>query len=306
MHASAYLVGLVATVTLPLIGCGDPAPAVTPAVPSPVEQEEHPAEGDCEPETEEACDCPDGTESLKYCFEDGWGPCSCSEEKPPIEGGLAGDCKPGRYEGEFFGMYNSAFSPFPIPVWAFNVSGKPGLAFTLNASGEVAQAGDEFGGELEISDGYVKGTADGLFPFEGKLTGKLNCKTKEFTATLDGGYALLLEGVLGGLNEAKFKGPVLGHYDVASKSFPCQVSNPKFPKCELDAPVLASAAVTDIVAGTPFPKADNPSHWELMETDISLPIFPSSIPQGHGGMGYWWAVWVGDGTVDPNTGKPKP
>jgi hypothetical protein len=201
-------------------------------------------------------------------------------------------------------MYNSAFSPFPIPVWAFNISGKPGLAFTLNASGEVSQAGDEFGGELEISDGYVKGTADGLFPFEGKLTGKLNCRTREFNATLDGGYALLLEGVFGGLNEAKFKGPVLGKYDVATKSFSCQTGNPKFPKCELDAPILATNVVSDIVGSSAFPKPENPSYWNLTETEISLPIFPSSIPQGHGGMGYWWAVWVGEDTADAGTPKP--
>ncbi|MFT3926537.1 MAG: hypothetical protein QM778_28590 [Myxococcales bacterium] len=160
-------------------------------------------------------------------------------------------------------------------------------------------------GSSRISDGYVKGTADGLFPFEGKLTGTLNCKTKEFHATLDGGYAVLFQG-LGGLNEAKFKGPVLGVYDVKSGSFPCQKGNMKFPKCDLDAPVLATAVVTDIVAASAFPKPDNPSYWNLTETDISLPIFPSSIPQGHGGMGYWWAIWKGDGSVDPNTGKPSP
>ena len=201
-------------------------------------------------------------------------------------------------------MYNSAFSPTPIPVWAFNVSGMPGLAFTLNASGAAPVEGEEFAEELEISDGYVKGTADGLFPFEGKLTGKLDCKTKEFHATLDGGYALLFEGL--GLNEAKFKGPVLGKYDVATKSFPCQTGNGKFPKCDLDAPVLATAVTSDVVAASAFPKPENPSYWDLTETDISLPIFPSIIPQGHGGMGYWWAVWVGDGSVDPSTGKPKP
>lgn len=304
MHASPYLVGLVAITVFPLVGCTESPPSLSPST-SPVEEDDDDSEDGCEPTTERACECPDGTESLEYCFDDRtWGKCACTEEREPIVGGLVGDCKPGRYEGEFFGMYNSAFSPFPIPVWAFNISGMPGLAFTLNASGEVAQAGDEFGGELEISDGYVKGTADGLFPFEGKLTGKLNCRTKQFDATLDGGYALLFEGL--GVNEAKFVGPVLGKYDVATKSFPCQTGNAKFPKCELDAPVLATGVTADIVAASQFPKPDNPSHWTLEETDISLPIFPSSIPQGHGGMGYWWAVWVGDGAVDPNTGKPKP
>jgi hypothetical protein len=306
MYYSAYLVGLVVTVALPLAGCSEPPASLGPPTTPPLEQDEDEAEGECEPETEGECECPDGTESLRYCYADAaWGKCDCGDDDAPVEQAYFSDCKPGRYEGEFFGMYNSAFSPFPIPVWAFNFQGMPGLAFTLNATGAAPEPGQEFGGELEISDGYVKGTADGLFPFEGKLTGKLNCTTKVFTATLDGGYAVLFEG-LGGINEAKFSGPVLGNYDVKTKSFPCQKGNGKFPKCELDAPVLATNAVTDVVAGNPFPNKDNPSYWDLTETDISLPIFPSSIPEGHGGMGYWWAVWKGEGSVDPNTGKPKP
>ncbi len=305
MRTSAYLVGWVATATSLLAGCAEPA--ATASGLTPVKPDEEEPEGDCQPNTVQGCDCSDGTVGSQYCYEDRtWGSCTCSQGNVPDSGlgGFVSDCKPGRYEGEFFGLYNSAFSPFPIPVWAFNISGAPGLAFTLNAKGEAWTPGVEFAGELEISDGYVKGTADGLFPFEGKLTGKLNCATKEFNATLDGGYALLFEGL--GFNEAKFKGPVLGKYDVGTNSFPCEAGNANFPKCDLDAPVLATAVVVDIVAASAFPKPANPSYWDLTETDISLPIFPSSIPQGHGGMGYWWAVWVGEGTVDPDTGKPQP
>jgi hypothetical protein len=213
-----------------------------------------------------------------------------------------GDCKPGRYEGEFFGYYYSQFTVgwTIIPVWALSLDGKPGLAFTLNSKGAVPQGGDEFYEELEISDGYVKGTADGLFPFEGKLTGSLNCKTKEFKATLSGGYALLVKAVV---NEAKFEGPVLGKYDTATKSFPCQKGSKMFPKCDGAVEIRATDVAADMFKGTPFPKPDFPSNWSLTELD---PLIPPILPFPYGGGGYWSAEWVGEGQVDPDTGTPSP
>jgi hypothetical protein len=239
----------------------------------------------------------------RYCHQGAWQECGCfgdlGDEAP------LSDCKPGRYGGVFFGYYFSSFTFgfAPIPVWAWNLSGEPGLAFTLNASADVdVPEGTEFVPELEISDGYVKGTADGLFPFEGTLTGKLDCRTKRFEATLSGGYALLVDLAL---NTANFEGPVLGIYDSKTHSFPCQMGVSTYPDCEGSIELLATEAVADAVGGTPFPKPDFHSHWSLTE-DTGLPASPLFPNIPFGGAGYWAAKWVGPGKVDPNTGASSP
>ncbi len=176
---------------------------------------------ECEPGTSEACDCPsaDGTswQSTRACVGGYWYSCNCFDES---SFDISGDCKPGRYEGDFWGFYTSSFTfvGVPIPVFSLSATNEPGLAFTLHSNGTGPVLGQEFAEELEIRDGYVKGTADGLFPFEGKLTGKLDCKTKKFEAILDGGYCLI--GCAGiGVNQADFEGPVVGYYDAATCSF---------------------------------------------------------------------------------------
>lgn len=176
---------------------------------------------ECEPGSYEACNCAnaDGTtrESTRACVGGYWHGCSCFDESTLD---LDGDCLPGRYEGDFWGFYTSSFTfvGVPIPVFSLSATNEPGLAFTLHSSGAVPEPGQEFVEQLEISDGYVKGTADGLFPFEGKLTGKLDCATKKFEAILDGGYCLI--GCAGiGVNQADFEGPVVGYYDSANKEF---------------------------------------------------------------------------------------
>ncbi|MFT3924760.1 MAG: hypothetical protein QM778_19660 [Myxococcales bacterium] len=301
MRGSAYLTGFCSLILTPLGACSDPPPT-TSSAPLPSDSDDEP-EMECEPNDEEACDCPDGSESTRACFDDGtWSVCNCEEPEQPSDTGFVGDCKPGRYEGEFFGYYYSQFTVgwSAIPVWALSLDGKPGLAFTLNSSGKEPVPGEEFYDELEISDGYVRGTADGLFPFEGKLTGKLDCKTKEFKATLSGGYAILVKAVL---NEAKFEGPVLGKYDVKTSSFPCQNGVKTFPKCDGSVEVRATDVVADMFKGTPFPKPDFPSNWSLLELN---PVLPPILPFPYGGGGYWSAQWVGAGSVDTNTGKPMP
>jgi hypothetical protein len=200
-----------------------------------------------------------------YCYAGTWLQCNC------FAGGsnsvsLAGDCKPGRYEGTFSGLYFSSYTVVgaPVPVTDFDTSGKPGLAFTLNSTGAPADSNVEFA-ELEISDGYVDGVADGTFPFKAKLTGKLDCATKKLTAIMDGGYCLLGCLGLGKLNEAPFKGPVVGNYDSATSSF---------------------------TKGT----------WNLVEQP------PLKTPLGYyyGGQGEWSAHWVGEGTVDVDSGVVTP
>ena len=123
------------------------------------------------------------------------------------------ECKAGRYEGNFSGFYSSGFAGgIPIPVVALDLSGKPGLSFTLL---KTDSGGQEFA-TYTISNGFVDGVADGAFPFKGALTGTLDCKTKRFVGELDGMYSILLPL---GLNEGAFKGPVTGQYNPATHSF---------------------------------------------------------------------------------------
>lgn len=172
------------------------------------------AGGVCTTGTSQACECePDEQGTVRTgtqaCYEGQWFDCHCNELIELGPPSLDGVCKAGRYEGDFSGIYTSGFTfiGVPIPVFALDPTGAPGLAFTLNKKEQAA--GQEFN-IYTISDGYVKGTADGLFPFEGALTGELDCATKTFTGTLKGGYCVTL---CAGVNEAAFEGPVVGYYD---------------------------------------------------------------------------------------------
>lgn len=307
MRISSYLLGFLATSSAALLpGCGDAPPTVTGGT-NDISGDGDDEGGECKSETEAPCPCPDGQpDGLKYCYEGKYLACSCDKDENGGSTVAGSDCKPGRYEGEFFGYYFSSYTgaTSPIPVWALGgLDGKPGLAFTLNAKGDATvEAGSEFAEELEISDGYVKGTADGLFPFEGKLTGSLNCRTKEFKARLTGGYAVLIG--IPGITTADFDGPVYGKYDIDSSSFPCQNGAKKFPKCDDDVPLRATAAVADAVAGTPYPNKKYPSTWELLEKTTLMSPY-KDIPLG--GKGYWSAQWVGEGSVNTSNGmETKP
>jgi hypothetical protein len=125
------------------------------------------------------------------------------QETDPVEG----SCEPGYYEGDFTGFYASqlTFINFPIPVFSLGQPGRPGLSFTLEKTGN--------GETLEIKNGKMDGTADGLFPFTGTLTGTLDCDTLQFNAILDGFYSLGAEGV----GMFRFKGPLTGAYDKVAR-----------------------------------------------------------------------------------------
>jgi hypothetical protein len=211
---------------------------------------------ECAPGESRACTCPgmDGAvprASTQDCLNGFWLICECYAS--PAEPAAVGDCRAGRYEGNFAGWYSSGYTfiGVPIPVFALDVTG-PGLGFTLNAQ--------QGGGEIPtftISDGYVRGTADGIFPFEGALTGTLDCQTKIFSGTLTGGYCV---GPCLALNEAMFSGPVQGTYDGTTFSFG---------------------------AGT----------WSLMEEGGE-----AALAFEFGGSGEWDAKWVGEGSVDVDSG----
>jgi hypothetical protein len=218
MRPSAYLCLVIATSIAAAQGCGSSPDGVAAddiAIPDAAAADANTLAVECSSGQSRACTCPGAgggppTPSTQECFNGFWLICDCQAASGDTAS--AGECRAGHYEGEFNGLYSSAYTfvGVPIPVFGLDAVG-PGLGFTLNAQ--------QGGGEIPtftISDGYVRGTADGLFPFEGVLTGTLDCQTKTFTGTLTGGYCV---GPCAGINEGKFSGPVQGTYDGSTFSF---------------------------------------------------------------------------------------
>lgn len=167
--------------------------------------------GVCATGASEACTCPDNTTGTRGCYQGQWGLCNCPTSQPVVVN--EGTCLAGDYEGKFEGTYRSGFAlGLGIPVFALDALGGPGLKFTLEQS---ASTDLEFP-VYTVSNGVVEGVADAAFPFHGKLTGTLDCKTKKFTGELEGGYSIIVPA---GINEGKFKGPVTGEYDAISHTF---------------------------------------------------------------------------------------
>lgn len=198
------------------------------------------AGGECDVRNEtKLCSCSD-LKGSQVCKATGWSECTCqtpeggtvtgNSGKPSTDDGTGtpagnlrsditfdwertpateGSCEPGYYEGTFEGLYASqiTFVGAPIPVFSLGTPGHPGLSFTLSK-----KAGG--GEELVIENGKMDGTANGLFPFRGTLTGTLNCDTLEFNSILDGYYSLGVDGV----GQWKFKGPLIANYDKATRS----------------------------------------------------------------------------------------
>ncbi len=118
-------------------------------------------------------------------------------------------CLPGHYEGNFDGGYQSpaAFGA-PVPVFALDPTGMPGLRFDLGSSGN-----GEF---LTVTGGMMDGVADGIFPFKAVIeSGGLDCATGEFRAKLvDGSYEVFFLAFTG-----HFEGDLVARYDPATRSF---------------------------------------------------------------------------------------
>jgi hypothetical protein len=171
----------------------------------------------------DACTClaPGGsapTTGTRGCSGGLWLGCTCGQSAPVM---VQEDCLAGRYEGNFGGIYRSGFAGgLPIPVTALDLAGKPGLSFTLLKKESFDQEFPTY----TVSNGFVEGTSDGVSPFDGTLTGTLDCRTKRFMGELDGHYSVFVPL---GVNEGTFKGPVSGEYDVATHSFKLGVWNVK-------------------------------------------------------------------------------
>jgi hypothetical protein len=201
-------------------GCGDDADpvVVSSSGPAGAADGENPADLSCTTGDTQACSCAGATADAmiggtRSCYQGRWTTCACTSSSATTTETDEGQCLGGRYEGSFEGSYRSEFLlGAGIPVIALNLTGEPGLAFTLE---QTVDSSSEFPVYV-VKDGYVKGTADGLFPFEGALTGMLDCKTNKFTGQLEGGYSIVVPA---GLNEAKFIGPVEGDYDPVAHSF---------------------------------------------------------------------------------------
>lgn len=213
----ARKVALAATLLFPLAACGEDPEAVGVGT-RPVGAVDASVAAVCGDAAVQTCACPGEPNAQQYCYNGQWSVCGCSTPLPTGPVNTAGSCKPGRYEGNFGGLYFSGFSPggIPVPVIGVDLSLIPPLVITIEQSSTCTGLSEfcTYG----VSDGYVKGTADGIFPFEGKITGSLDCSTKLFSGTFDGWYALVFDlGV--DLNKGYFTGPITAVYDAASHSF---------------------------------------------------------------------------------------
>ena len=121
-----------------------------------------------------------------------------------------GECPPGRYEGNFQGIYNSIYSAGVIwPVANLDLPGLPsGFYYDLSPAA---------GGELtQKLTGQVDGLADLVFPFTLLIDGELNCRTGKAKARLyDGTYSILVDGVV----PQFFEGEATADYDKRTKTF---------------------------------------------------------------------------------------
>lgn len=122
-----------------------------------------------------------------------------------------GGCKPGHYTGTFSGSYSSFLTYVGVPI---PVAGDVSLDLDQSNNGEF----------YTISNGFVSGTADLLFPYWCDIIGTLNCKTKQIengalrncvycvgAADVDSGTCIGIEG--------HFNGPLTADYDSSIHAF---------------------------------------------------------------------------------------
>ena len=111
---------------------------------------------------------------------------------------IGGSCEAGHYEGDFEGIYNAPLA-FNAPIPVASVPNTAGLVFDL------AKEGD--GEVFNVSGGQMKGTANGVFPFEADIEGSLDCSSLRFEA-------LILNGKYNAFGlDYFFEGTLVADYD---------------------------------------------------------------------------------------------
>jgi hypothetical protein len=182
----------------------DPGPALSPGDLPELEQDAEAATA-CESGALEDCDCPQGS-GVRVCIDGGFEACQCSE---PDDASAPQDplssCAPGHYEGTFEGW--AGFVVATTPVTALDLSGMPGLVLDV----ERPSGGGEF---LEVGNGFMKGNANGTFPFEASIEGRLDCSKREFTGEVKGSVQLVFDGL-----DNPFTGTMTAKYDDTKLSF---------------------------------------------------------------------------------------
>ncbi len=116
-----------------------------------------------------------------------------------------GSCPTGVYEGNFEGEAGFLFALGPVSGLDL-FDERPPLQITLSPL-----RGEEF---AVSGNGVMRGNANGTFPFEATITGKLQCETKRFQATLVGSVQLVLDGV-----RNDFTGTMESSYDSDARAF---------------------------------------------------------------------------------------
>jgi hypothetical protein len=118
---------------------------------------------------------------------------------------VVGNCPTGRYAGNFEGTAGFVLPTVDASGFDF-FNDEPPLQIPLSAG-----SGDEF---TVSGNGVMHGNANGTFPFDAKITGKLNCETKQFKATLVGSVALFIDEV-----RNDFTGTMESTYDPLAQAF---------------------------------------------------------------------------------------
>lgn len=118
---------------------------------------------------------------------------------------MVGSCPTGRYAGNFEGTAGFLIAVGDVSGFDF-FEEQPPLQITLSPA-----SGDEF---VVLGNGVMRGNANGTFPFEATIMGKLNCETKQFKATLVGSVQLVLDGI-----RNDFTGVMESTYDPHAQAF---------------------------------------------------------------------------------------
>jgi hypothetical protein len=110
-------------------------------------------------------------------------------------------CKAGRYTGMFDGFYAPGVAVWPSPIPVF---GDIQIVLEETQDGEF----------LAIGDGTLEGVALGLFPFQARISGRVNCSA----GLLEDGF--LNDGVyIVGVLPYTFSGPFTADFDPLTNSF---------------------------------------------------------------------------------------